>query len=55
MITNQVIVVAILAVIAAVVLGGLALDPMGRFILYGAGTLYGTGALLMRKVSQIEV
>jgi len=33
----------------------LALDPMGRFILYGAGTLYGTGALLMRKVSQIEV
>ncbi|HTL34121.1 MAG TPA: type II secretion system F family protein [Kofleriaceae bacterium] len=33
----------------------LALDPMGRFILYGAGTLYGSGALLMRKVSQIEV
>ena len=33
----------------------LALDPMGRFILYGAGTLYMSGALLMRKVSQIEV
>lgn len=30
-------------------------DPLGRFVLGGAATLYMTGALLMRKVSQIEV
>ena len=33
----------------------LALDPLGRMVLYGAGTLYGSGALLMSKVSKIEV
>jgi tight adherence protein B len=30
-------------------------DSMGRFILYGAAFLYMSGAVLMRKVSQIEV
>ncbi len=30
-------------------------DPLGRFVLYGSMGLYMSGALLMRKVSQIEV